>query len=91
MLERDVEKTFVAECRKRGWLTMKAGQCGWPDRIVVTHDGRHYWVELKAEGGRPSALQFRYINMLTLHGADARFVYGVRGVYEFFNEVDNAS
>jgi|JI9StandDraft_1071089.scaffolds.fasta_scaffold04023_7 hypothetical protein len=60
MLERDVEKYFVAQCKKHDWLCWKMQSMslrGFPDRMVVTGSGRIHFCEIKAEGGRVSPLQ----------------------------------
>ena len=60
VLERDLERYFAAQCKKRGLMTLKLNvryARGWPDRIVVLEDGHVLWVELKRPGGKLSPLQ----------------------------------
>lgn len=59
MRERDVEAYLVRECEKQGWLCLKYsdGLSGYPDRMVLTGDGRVAWVETKTEGGALSEVQ----------------------------------
>ena len=60
ILERDLEKYFTAQCKKRKLMTLKLHvkfARGWPDRIVPLRGGGVLWVELKRPGGKTSALQ----------------------------------
>lgn len=90
MLEKEIEKYLVKSCADHGWLCIKHGQNGVPDRIIVTTSGVVFWAELKAEGGRPSALQKKYISELQARGQKAGFVYGLSGVKNLIFELENA-
>ena len=60
MRERDVEKALVKAVQARGGICPKwvsPGLDGVPDRIVMLPKGRIGFVELKAPGERPRALQ----------------------------------
>lgn len=60
MRERDVERALVKAVRDRGGMCPKwvsPGLDGVPDRIVLLPGGRIGFVELKAPGERPRALQ----------------------------------
>ena len=60
MRERDVERALVRAVQSRGGICPKwvsPGLDGVPDRIVMLPDGRIGFVELKAPGERPRALQ----------------------------------
>jgi len=57
MIEKNLERAVVEACNARGWVALKVGFDGWPDRLILTGDGRHYWVELKAQKGRLRAVQ----------------------------------
>ena len=63
--ERDVEKYLVKEMYKLGYDCIKfvPDQLpGMPDRMVLLHDGRVLWVELKTDGGRLSEMQkYRHV------------------------------
>lgn len=62
--EKDVELELGRRVERSGGLYIKAGQQGWPDRIVMLPGGRLVWVELKRNGGRLSALQrFRHAQL----------------------------
>lgn len=50
MLERDIEKKFVAKVKRMGGEAVKftsPASRGWPDRLVVLPGGRVTFVELK--------------------------------------------
>lgn len=82
MLERRVEQRLVERAREAGGLAIKwvaPGLSGVPDRIVILPGGRVIFVELKAPGERPTALQSRIHQMLTRLGADVRVVDSLEG------------
>jgi len=59
MLEKTIEKYLVSEVKQRGGITRKAhfiAHRGAPDRIVMFPEVL-IWVELKAPGGKLTALQ----------------------------------
>ena len=59
MREKVVEKQLIDEVKKRGGICEKwiSGSSGWPDRIVILPDGKFAFVEVKAPGKKPRALQ----------------------------------
>lgn len=60
MLERDIEKALCARIKALGGLCDKFTSPQWrgvPDRIVTLPDNNIIFVELKAPGKRPTALQ----------------------------------
>lgn len=82
MLERRVEQRLVERAKEAGGLAIKwvaPGLSGVPDRIVILPGGRVIFVELKAPGERPTALQSRIHQMLTRLGADVRVVDSLEG------------
>lgn len=67
MRERDVERALVKAVQNRGGICPKwvsPGLDGVPDRIVMLPDGRIGFVELKAPGERPRALQIARIRQI---------------------------
>jgi hypothetical protein len=60
MLEHRLEQALVRAVRDVGGLALKwtsPGTTGVPDRIVFLPNGRIVFVELKAPGKKPTALQ----------------------------------
>ena len=55
--ESGIEAYFCEAMRRVGALAIKVGHDGWPDRLVLLGDGRHFWAELKQEKGRLRAAQ----------------------------------
>lgn len=67
MRERDVERALVKAVQNRGGICPKwvsPGLDGVPDRIVMLPDGKIGFVELKAPGERPRALQIARIRQI---------------------------
>ena len=50
--EKNLERAVVADLAFQGFLTLKVGFDGWPDRLVLLGNGRHIWLELKASEGK---------------------------------------
>ena len=60
MREKVIEKKLVTEVKKRGGICPKwvaPGFDGMPDRIVLLPGRKFGFVEVKAPGGKPRALQ----------------------------------
>ncbi len=60
MREKDIERKFVAEVKKRGGICPKwvsPGFDGMPDRIALLPGGKSGFVEAKALGEKPRPLQ----------------------------------
>lgn len=61
MLEKSVEQYLRRQVVARGGLCVKMDtEKGIPDRLVLTADGRHCFVELKQPTGRLSPIQIEY-------------------------------
>jgi len=90
MTERQVEQHLVAGVKKNGGMCIKftsPGLPGVPDRIVLTNDGRVYFVELKTEIGRLAKIQRWVIEEMRSRGHDVRVLKGKAAVQEFLKEV----
>jgi hypothetical protein len=60
MRERDIERRFVAAVKKESGMAPKftsPSQDGFPDRLALLPEGRIAFVEVKAAGKAPRALQ----------------------------------
>jgi|SRR6185312_10475784 len=67
--ERDVEKYFCDEMRKRGALVEKFyGGLGAPDRIFILPKGLVFWVEFKRPNEQPTPNQEAYHTRLKALG-----------------------
>ena len=67
MLEKDIEAKVVKWAKKNGWLSIKytpMGVRGWPDRIFISPEGRHVWIEFKKPPNKPTELQQYRIDSL---------------------------
>ena len=77
MLEAAIEKAFKKKCNKLGFLCVKQQINGFPDRLVVSKEGKHVWVELKTEKGRLTPNQIHAIEALRKNKAEVHVVYGL--------------
>lgn len=67
MKEKEIEAALVRAVKDRGGLAPKLvspGFDGMPDRLVLLPDGKSAFVELKAPGKKPRAIQVRRIRDL---------------------------
>lgn len=96
MTERKLQADVIACLKllaKRGepiwWLKIHGGpmqRAGIPD-IVVVYRGRHYWIELKAPGETPTALQEHTMRRIVQAGGKAAVATTVD---EFFTIIEAA-
>ena len=90
MRESAIEARLVRRVRERGGLCYKfvsPGNRGVPDRLVITPDGRVFFVELKSQTGRLSKLQKFQMSELKARNVDVYVLYSVEHVEEFMREV----
>lgn len=69
MTESTIERAVCAYAKNKGCIVMKLSgqnQRGQPDRIFL-YQGRVLFVEFKAPGKRPTALQARWLDRLAHH------------------------
>lgn len=74
MREKTIEQKLVQAVRQRGGICPKfvsPGFDGMPDRIVLLPKGRAGFVEVKAHGRKPRALQTARLEMLRRLGFKA--------------------
>lgn len=77
MLERHIERKLRLAVQAAGGWALKwtsPGQVGVPDRVCLFPGGRVVLVELKAPGGRVSAVQARVHERLRALGMDVRVI-----------------
>lgn len=90
MREKDIEKILVTEVKKLGGRAYKwvsPGNDGVPDRIVILPGERPYFVELKTDHGRLSALQAVQIDRLKDLKQEVFVVKGLDGLSQFFQDI----
>lgn len=83
MTEKVLEAKFVRDVRALGGVTYKfvsPGNVGVPDRIVITPEGRVWFVELKTETGKLSKMQRYQLNRLRAQNCNVVVLYGVAEV-----------
>lgn len=89
MREKDIEKILVDEVRKLGGRAYKwvsPGNDGVPDRIVILPGEPPYFVELKTDTGKLSALQKIQIERLKDLKQKVFVVKGLDGLSQFFQD-----
>ena len=89
-MEKDVEAYVRREVKKMGGKLLKwvcPGNDGVPDRIVLLPGGRIWFVELKTETGRPTALQEHWQRVLSGLGFNVYILYGRQEVEVFLEYV----
>ena len=90
MRESSIERKLVTEVKKRGGLAVKfvsPSLDGVPDRLVLFHGARAAFVELKAPGKKPRALQKRRMKQLTDLGFDCFVVDDVGAIPQIINVI----
>lgn len=90
MKESQIEKRLVQLVCQRGGLCYKfvsPGNRGVPDRIVITPDGRVFFVELKTTTGLLEKIQRWQIDEMRKRGCDVRTIRGLDEVKAFVEEV----
>lgn len=65
--ESSIERAACEAARADGWLPIKAGQNGWPDRVFLK-DGVTVWIEFKRHDGRVSRIQAWQHMEIEAHG-----------------------
>lgn len=86
MREKEIEKKLVEGIRKLGGRAYKwvsPGNDGVPDRIVFLPEGLVFFVELKTETGKLTALQEVQLGRLKALGQNVRVLHGIREVEKF--------
>lgn len=93
MLERVIESRLRQEAKKRGGMALKfvsPGMNGVPDRIVLLPGGKMAFVELKAPGKVPRALQEKRMGQLRKLGFLVYVLDGTERVGGILDEIQGA-
>lgn len=86
MLEKDIERYLVKRVKALGGLCLKwvsPGHAGVPDRIVLLPMGRVAFLEIKAPGKKPTALQLYVLGQLAGLGCEVGWVDSKEAVDAF--------
>ena len=92
MREKAIEEYLREQVRAAGGKAYKfvsPGNVGVPDRLVLLPGGRPYFVELKAPGKKPTALQQVQAAKLKGLGFEVRTLDSKAGVDEFIKGVNS--
>lgn len=92
MREKDIEKKLVAVVKKMGGMAVKfvsPGFDGMPDRLVLLPNGKIAFVELKAPGKKPRALQLRRIKQLRKLGFACYVIDEVKQIGGVLDEIQS--
>lgn len=93
MLERVIESRLRQEAKKRGGMALKfvsPGMNGVPDRIVILPGGKMAFVELKAPGKVPRALQEKRMGQLRKLGFLVYVLDGTERMGGILDEIQGA-
>lgn len=83
--ECEIEKKFVAVCRRYGGTCVKLGYDGWPDQLVVWSGGVSTYAELKRPGEEPEPHQAERIAELEAKGHVVRVVRNEADMADFIS------
>ncbi len=93
MLERVIESRLRQEAKKRGGMALKfvsPGMNGVPDRIVLLPGGKMAFVELKAPGKVPRAMQEKRMGQLRKLGFLVYMLDGTERIGGILDEIQGA-
>lgn len=89
MKESAIEKAVTAHAKKLGWISLKLSGVhdrGKPDRMYLRR-GVTVFVEFKALGKKPTALQMKWLSVLHLQGFTAAWCDDTERGKQFFDQV----
>ena len=93
MREKETEQKLIKAVKAMGGIAPKfvsPGFDGMPDRLVLLPKGRIGFIELKATGKKPRALQLSRIKMLKKLGFKAYVIDDVSRIEVILNEIQSA-
>lgn len=91
MLESKIEKKLVSLVRRLGGECLKfvsPGNAGVPDRIVMMPHGEIHFIELKAPGEKPRALQMAVHDRFKRLGFPVTVIDSMKGVEAFVGALE---
>ena len=92
MYERTIEQKLAARVRAMGGIAPKftsPGFDGMPDRLVLLPGGRMGFVELKAPGRKPRALQMARHKLLRRMGFTVYVIDGIEQIDSVLEEISH--
>ena len=92
MREKDIEKELAARTKTMGGIAPKftsPGFDGMPDRLVLLPHGRMGFVELKALGKKPRALQMARHKLLRRLGFKVYVIDEINQIDSVLEEIDH--
>ena len=92
LYERTIEQELAARTRAMGGIAPKftsPGFDGMPDRLVLLPVGRMGFVELKATGKKPRALQLARHRLLRRLGFKVFVIDGIEQIDSVLEEIDH--
>ena len=90
MREKTLERHLAQAVKKSGGIALKfvsPGMAGVPDRLVLLPDGKICFVEMKAPGKKPTALQRLRYGQLRDLGFRVYVVDSMEGILEVVEEM----
>lgn len=91
--EKKLQHRIVGYAKKHQMLALKinvGSQKGWPDYLFITEKGKHFWIEFKAPGKKPTKLQTFRMKELALRDVDVWYCDDEDQGYEIVNYMASA-
>ena len=92
MREKEIENDLINKAKKRGGIALKftsTGYDGVPDRLVLLPNSKMGFVEVKAPGKKPRALQIARMQMLRSLGFKAYVLDDKKDTEVILNEIQS--
>ncbi len=92
MREKEIENDLIYKAKKRGGIALKftsPGYDGVPDRLVLLPNSKMGFVEVKAPGKKPRALQIARMQMLRSLGFKAYVLDDKKDTEVILNEIQS--
>lgn len=90
MSEKDIEQALIRKAKSMGGIALKfvsPGFDGMPDRLVLFPEGRIAFVEVKAPGKKPRAIQVARHEMLRAMGFSVYVLDNKEKIGEILDEI----